>query len=62
MTGLGNGLDGNLIGTVGSPINPHLSALADNGGPTQTVALRAGSPASDILTSTGKRTPDRETR
>jgi CSLREA domain-containing protein len=33
------------IGTSGSPINPLLGLLANNGGPTQTMALLAGSPA-----------------
>jgi CSLREA domain-containing protein len=38
---------GDLIGTAGSPIDPKLGPLADNGGPTQTHALLAGSPALD---------------
>ncbi|MCK6614241.1 MAG: T9SS type A sorting domain-containing protein [Ignavibacteriaceae bacterium] len=33
--------------------NPLLSALADNGGPTRTMALQTGSPAIDAGTSTG---------
>jgi CSLREA domain-containing protein len=33
------------VGTSGSPINPLLGPLANNGGPTQTMALLAGSPA-----------------
>ncbi|MCB9892992.1 MAG: hypothetical protein H6839_00920 [Planctomycetes bacterium] len=33
------------VGTSGSPIDPMLAALANNGGPTQTHALQAGSPA-----------------
>ena len=36
---------GNLIGTFASPINPSLGPLTDNGGPTLTHALVAGSPA-----------------
>jgi hypothetical protein len=36
---------GNLIGTAAMPIDPHLGPLADNGGPTMTHALLAGSPA-----------------
>ena len=36
---------GNLIGTSAMPINPLLAPLADNGGPTPTRALLAGSPA-----------------
>jgi CSLREA domain-containing protein len=38
---------GDLIGTAGSPVDPVLGPLADNGGPTQTHALVAGSPALD---------------
>jgi CSLREA domain-containing protein len=40
-----NNLGGSLIGTPASPINPLLAPLADNGGPTKTHALLAGSPA-----------------
>jgi hypothetical protein len=36
---------GDQVGTAGSPINPSLSALASNGGPTQTMALQSGSRA-----------------
>jgi hypothetical protein len=36
-----------LTGTVASPLDPKLGSLANNGGPTQTVALLAGSPAID---------------
>jgi hypothetical protein len=36
---------GNLIGTSSNPINPLLGMLGDNGGPTFTHALLAGSPA-----------------
>jgi fibro-slime domain-containing protein len=35
----------NILGTTGSPINPHLGSLAYNGGPTETMALLSGSPA-----------------
>jgi hypothetical protein len=41
-SGVTNGVNGNIIG-----VNPQLGLLADNGGPTQTVALLAGSPAID---------------
>jgi CSLREA domain-containing protein len=37
--------NGNLVGTFASPLSPKLGPLADNGGPTQTMALLAGSPA-----------------
>ena len=36
---------GDLTGTTASPLNPLLGGLADNGGPTLTHALLAGSPA-----------------
>ena len=39
--------NGNFIGTPAATINPRLGPLADNGGPTQTMALLAGSPAID---------------
>lgn len=37
-------INGNLIGTHVSPIDPLLGPLANNGGPTQTMALLPGSP------------------
>ena len=46
-TGLTNGVNGDKVGTAGSPIDPLLGPLQDNGGPTQTMALLAGSPAID---------------
>jgi hypothetical protein len=45
MTGLSNGVNGNLVGTAAAPIDPLLGPLQDNGGPTQTMALLPGSPA-----------------
>lgn len=39
--------NGNLIGSTTSPIDPKLGPLADNGGPTATLALLSGSPALD---------------
>ncbi len=57
ITSLGHnliGIDGGMtpaagdqIGTTGSPIDPLLGPLQNNGGLTQTLALLAGSPASD---------------
>ena len=38
-----SGLNGNLVGVT----KPLLGELADNGGPTETIALLAGSPAID---------------
>jgi Ca2+-binding RTX toxin-like protein len=49
-TGLAAGFpdaNGNLIGSAANPIDPRLGLLADNGGPTQTLALLADSPAID---------------
>ncbi len=47
LTGIQNGAQGNLIGTVASPIDAKLGDFGDNGGPTSTFALLAGSPAID---------------
>src|SRR5262249_26245367 len=47
MTGISNGVNGNQVGTSGSPIDPRLAPLADNGGPTLTHALQVGSPVID---------------
>ena len=44
-SGLVNGANGDLVGTVANPINPKLGPLQDNGGPTLTMALLPGSPA-----------------
>jgi hypothetical protein len=41
--GLTNGVNGNLVGVA----NPGLGTLANNGGPTNTIALLPGSPAVD---------------
>jgi predicted outer membrane repeat protein len=40
----------NLIGTASTPLDPKLGNLANNGGPTQTMALLSGSPAIDAGT------------
>ena len=42
-----DGVDHNLVGTAGSPIDAKLGGLAANGGKTKTLALLAGSPALD---------------
>jgi hypothetical protein len=47
MTGLSNGVNGNLVGSADTPIDPLLGPLADNGGLTLTHALLSGSPAID---------------
>jgi hypothetical protein len=43
--GFANGTGGDVTGSPSSPLDPHLGALANNGGPTQTEALLSGSPA-----------------
>jgi hypothetical protein len=45
MSGLSNGVNGNLVGSAAAPIDPRLGPLQDNGGPTKTHALLPGSPA-----------------
>jgi hypothetical protein len=47
MSGLSNGVNGNLVGSADNPIDPLLGPLDDNGGPTLTHALLSGSPAID---------------
>jgi uncharacterized delta-60 repeat protein len=49
----GFGAPGDQIGTPGSPIDPLLGPLQDNGGPTPTMALLWGSPAIDRGISAG---------
>jgi hypothetical protein len=44
-SGFMNGANGDLVGTVASPIDAHLGPLQANGGTTLTVALLPGSPA-----------------
>jgi hypothetical protein len=46
-TDIVDGLDGNIAGTEGMPINPMLASLADNGGWVQTMRPLPGSPALD---------------
>lgn len=40
--------NGDYVGTNASPVDPLLDSLADNGGPTQTIALLGLSPARDL--------------
>src|SRR5262249_10240678 len=42
-----NGVDGDQVGSIVSPLNPGLGPLQNNGGPTLTMALLPGSPAID---------------
>jgi hypothetical protein len=55
--------DNDIIGSSNAPINPVIAPLANNGGLTATVALRAGSPAidtgDDALLSAGVTTDQR---
>jgi hypothetical protein len=44
-TGFTNGINGDQVGTSGSPVNAELGPLQDNGGPTPTMALLSGSTA-----------------
>ncbi|MBT8441474.1 MAG: DUF4347 domain-containing protein [Gammaproteobacteria bacterium] len=46
-SGLTDGVNGDQVGTSGSPLDPLLGSLADNGGFAQTHALQAGSSAID---------------
>lgn len=46
-TGFTPGANGDLLGTLSNPRDPMLGPLQDNGGPTWTHALLAGSPAID---------------
>ena len=48
-----DGAGGSRVGTSSARIDPRLGPLASNGGPTQTMALLAGSPAIDLVPSTG---------
>ncbi len=57
-TGFIHGVNGDQVGTVGSPIDPLLRALQNNGGFTQTHALLVGSPAIDLGSLTGAPTSD----
>lgn len=58
--GDGGTVPGGLLNSTGDKRNtdPKLAALANNGGPTQTMALLAGSPAINAGTSTGSPTTD----
>lgn len=46
-TGFTDGVNEDRVGTSVSPVDPLVGALGNNGGPTQTHALLAGSPAID---------------
>jgi hypothetical protein len=61
-SGFSNGVNHDLVGTIATPGNPMLdpNGLANNGGPTATVALLAGSPAINAGTASGA--PPRDQR
>ncbi len=46
-SGFADGVNGDQVGTIATPIDPKLGPLQNNGGLTQTYALLAGSPAID---------------
>jgi hypothetical protein len=46
-TGFANGVNGNIVGTIATPIDPLLTPIANNGGATETYALMPGSPAAN---------------
>ncbi len=46
-SGIANGVNGDLAGTLAAPLDARLGPLANNGGPTRTHALLFGSPAVD---------------
>lgn len=56
-TGLTNGMNGDLVGTLAAPIDPQLGALGNNGGATLTLALQQGSPAIDVGANPGGNAP-----
>jgi hypothetical protein len=57
-SGLINDVNGDLVGSVDAPLDPLLGPLADNGGPTWTMALLSGSPAIDAGDDTLLASPD----
>ena len=58
-SGFVNGVNQDQVGSIASPVNPLLGPLQNNGGPTFTHALLAGSPAIDAGKSTGLTTDQR---
>jgi hypothetical protein len=58
LTGISDGVNHNRIGTAASPLDPRLGPLGDQGGPTQTTALLAGSIALDTGEPALAGTPD----
>ncbi|MGG6294155.1 DUF4347 domain-containing protein [Leptolyngbya sp. AN02str] len=52
-TGVVNGVNGSIVGTIAAPVNPNLAPLANNGGSTQTHALLPTSQAINAGNNTG---------
>jgi hypothetical protein len=48
-SGFISGQNGDIVGTIGSPINTRIGPLTNNGGPTYTHATLSGSPARDAI-------------
>ncbi len=61
-SGFVSGAKHDQAGTAASPVNPLLGPLADNGGPTQTMALLPGSPAINAGSSDASSVPQRDQR
>ena len=59
FSGIVNGANNNQTGTSGSPLDPKLGPLQNNGGPTKTHALLSASPAIDQGISNGPTTDQR---
>ena len=57
--GFVNGINADQVGNTLAPLDPRLDKLQDNGGPTETMALLAGSPAIDQGNSFGLTTDQR---
>lgn len=52
VSGISDGVGGNIVGTAAAPVNPRLSPLGNYGGTRQTRALLPGSPALDAAGAT----------
>ena len=48
-SGLVHGVNGDQVGSAGTPLATLLGTLGDNGGPTETIPLLLGSPARDVV-------------
>jgi hypothetical protein len=48
-SGLVHGVNGDQVGSAGTPLSTLLGTLGDNGGPTETIPLLVGSPARDVV-------------